>query len=180
VETGDYYALLDEEISLQKETGRNCGDCRVCCTIFDVPEVPKAAGAPCPNICDAGCKLHDSSLKPKPCVAFQCLYLDGTVDVRPNESRVIGRRLLVAEKRLGFGPIIQIQLADGLDQVEESSLETLSSIARGVLDRGGLADVFFPGPEYLPTGTQTAQFGSSEDAVMAYRALFPDRFKPGE
>jgi len=42
--------------------GRQCGECKVCCTItqIDTPEFQKLPGVRCPHLCDQGCSIYAS------------------------------------------------------------------------------------------------------------------------
>jgi len=52
-----------------------CNGCNLCCVAFTIPEISKPAFTPCPNICAAGCSLHNSDSKPKTCIDFNCDYI---------------------------------------------------------------------------------------------------------
>ena len=54
---------------------RACGACTACCTSLGVPELPKAAGDPCPHSGAHGCSIYDS--RPASCRAYRCLWLQG-------------------------------------------------------------------------------------------------------
>ncbi len=60
------------------QTSRACGGCSACCVVLPIPagEVgpgPKAAGAPCPHLCVAGCAIYAS--RPALCAKFRCAWL---------------------------------------------------------------------------------------------------------
>jgi hypothetical protein len=51
-----------------------CGDCTLCCKVYDVADFDKKAGKPCHNLRDGvGCGLW--GLHPKSCQEFKCLWL---------------------------------------------------------------------------------------------------------
>jgi hypothetical protein len=53
---------------------RQCGDCRVCCILppINEPELVKACGTPCSNLCAAGCSIQET--KPAACRTFLCAW----------------------------------------------------------------------------------------------------------
>ncbi len=54
--------------------GRSCGTCTLCCKLFPVPELGKAAGRWCPHVIQGrGCAIHDH--RPPVCRAFNCQWL---------------------------------------------------------------------------------------------------------
>jgi hypothetical protein len=50
---------------------RSCGDCHVCCDVFQIDELHKACWTPCIH-CDNGCKIHKS--RPKVCRLWFCYW----------------------------------------------------------------------------------------------------------
>lgn len=58
---------------------RECGSCTACCTLMQVPELPKPAGVSCGNLCGKGCGIYEK--RPGSCKAFQCLWLSGDIDI---------------------------------------------------------------------------------------------------
>ena len=50
---------------------KECGECTLCCTLTRVPELNKAEGVPCSNLCN-GCSIYD--IRPPSCSKFQCLW----------------------------------------------------------------------------------------------------------
>jgi hypothetical protein len=54
--------------------GRSCGSCTLCCKLFPVPDLGKAAGRWCPHVAQGrGCAIHAS--RPPICRAFHCQWL---------------------------------------------------------------------------------------------------------
>lgn len=173
-----YYALLEREIELTPPLTRECGECRVCCTLFEVPEIPKEANVACEHLCAAGCKFHGTELKPRACRAFVCLYLDGIAHVRPAQSGVVGRRLRVVEEKIGVAPVVQLHFTHELRKITPAHKKELAHLARTVLALSGLADVSLPGfPKDDPRGSRV--FTNTRAALEAYCALFPARFPKG-
>lgn len=68
---------------------RKCGECQACCVTFKVPELNKAEGVPCKNLCEAGCGIHKT--RPNVCRVYQCMWLQGVMGQKdqPNLSGVI-------------------------------------------------------------------------------------------
>jgi hypothetical protein len=57
---------------------RECGDCRVCCTLFEIPEVHKGLNEPCRHQGakgEAGCKIYGH--RPEVCRKFDCAWKQG-------------------------------------------------------------------------------------------------------
>jgi hypothetical protein len=53
--------------------GRECGSCTLCCKVYNVVELGKAAGKWCSHCKPGrGCTIHDSL--PSECAAFNCLW----------------------------------------------------------------------------------------------------------
>lgn len=53
--------------------GRTCGDCRLCCKVFPIPEIGKRGESWCPHLDpETGCTIHAD--RPKPCREFFCLW----------------------------------------------------------------------------------------------------------
>jgi hypothetical protein len=52
---------------------RACGECTLCCKLFILPELDKAAGVWCKHRVDGkGCAIHDR--RPNSCRVFQCAW----------------------------------------------------------------------------------------------------------
>ena len=52
---------------------RPCGECTLCCKLFPLPEMGKAAGQWCQHVLTgAGCAIHQA--KPQPCRTFLCSW----------------------------------------------------------------------------------------------------------
>lgn len=68
---------------------RLCGECRACCTILRVPDVPTEAQERCQHECATGCSVY--MVRPQPCRDFECLWLQGwgTRDQRPDRLKVM-------------------------------------------------------------------------------------------
>lgn len=84
---------------------RECGDCDVCCRIFelDEPAVKKAAGLLCPHHNGKGCGIYAS--RPQPCRAFFCLWrrlADFSDALRPDRCKVLFRVIRVEKPRIIF------------------------------------------------------------------------------
>ncbi len=53
---------------------KECGDCTLCCTVYDIPDLEKKAGHACFNTKgDGGCSVW--GLHPQICQDFKCLWL---------------------------------------------------------------------------------------------------------
>ena len=59
-------------------TARECGDCRVCCTLFEIAEVNKGLNRPCRHQSgpgEPGCKIYGH--RPQVCREFECAWKQG-------------------------------------------------------------------------------------------------------
>jgi len=69
---------------------RKCGDCTLCCKLFEVQALNKPQGVWCSH-CDKGkgCKIYET--RPEACQKFDCAWLAGVVpeDLKPNETHVV-------------------------------------------------------------------------------------------
>ena len=87
--------------------GRACGSCTMCCKVFRIPELDKAAGDWCRHVAQGrGCGIHPT--RPETCRAFFCHWLrNGALgeEWKPDRARFViyveagGRRLVVATDR---------------------------------------------------------------------------------
>lgn len=68
---------------------RKCGLCTACCTVLGVPELTKAAHAPCEHQCGDGCAIYDDRLPT--CKGFYCAWRLNyfTDDDRPDKTGVV-------------------------------------------------------------------------------------------
>lgn len=77
-------------------SGRTCGSCTLCCTVFKIEESGveyKAAFERCANL-RAGCSTKACAIyteRPDQCASFRCLWLDGMgpAAMRPDRSGVV-------------------------------------------------------------------------------------------
>lgn len=53
---------------------RTCGECRMCCYVFCVPDLAKKRHEWCRHVSADGCSLHDKE-RPAVCTDFACLWL---------------------------------------------------------------------------------------------------------
>jgi hypothetical protein len=71
----------------------NCGDCTLCCDLFPIEELDKAANEKC-KFCDKGCTIHGDH--PKACKEFECMYVQMEnipVELRPDKCHVIFEKM---------------------------------------------------------------------------------------
>ncbi len=55
--------------------GRTCGACRLCCKLFPLPVLEKAAGQWCRFVSRQGCSIHNGG-RPQVCREYACYWLD--------------------------------------------------------------------------------------------------------
>ena len=58
-----------------RDSGRQCGDCTVCCTAVAVYHLRKPTGTPCLHLCHTGCSIYSD--RPRECRDYECLWLEG-------------------------------------------------------------------------------------------------------
>lgn len=58
---------------LQAQT-RRCGDCKLCCYVYPIPELAKRRRTWCRYACPQGCAIHDQE-RPPVCTEFKCMWL---------------------------------------------------------------------------------------------------------
>ena len=75
-----------------------CGECKVCCTIFSIPELNKPKNMACENICNGKCSIYNS--RPDSCKNFNCLYITNSLkkEMRPDRCGV----LIAGFKDIGY------------------------------------------------------------------------------
>lgn len=70
---------------------RNCGSCTLCCKLYHVPEIAKAAGKWCQHcVTSKGCTIYTE--RPQPCRDFLCIWMQDAGlpdDWKPNQSKMI-------------------------------------------------------------------------------------------
>ena len=57
-------------------TGRVCGDCDLCCRLYEIDELKKPVQTQCVHARGSGCAIH--GLHPKTCRTFECLWIMNT------------------------------------------------------------------------------------------------------
>lgn len=70
---------------------RACGSCTLCCKLFPVPPLEKAAGRWCPHVAQGrGCGIHET--RPQVCRDFDCQWLlndDLGPEWKPERSKFV-------------------------------------------------------------------------------------------
>lgn len=70
-----------------------CGDCKLCCKLLGVVELPKAPNTWCPNCniksSNGGCRIYDN--RPQTCRDFECGWLanNGDPELRPDKIHIV-------------------------------------------------------------------------------------------
>ena len=71
--------------------GRDCGSCTLCCKVYDVPAVEKAAGTWCRHCLPGrGCGIHET--RPQHCRSFHCMWMTETwlgPEWKPERSKLV-------------------------------------------------------------------------------------------
>lgn len=72
-------------------SGRECGSCTLCCKVYNVVELGKAAGKWCSHCKPGrGCTIHDTL--PNECAAFNCLWKtmpSMSMQWKPDQSKMV-------------------------------------------------------------------------------------------
>jgi len=70
----------------------NCGECDICCKVFNIPEINSPKGEDC-QFCDSGCRVYET--RPQVCIDFECAYLvnNWREELRPDKCGVVVRQL---------------------------------------------------------------------------------------
>jgi len=70
--------------------GRDCGDCRVCCRLPDIPELNKPVNTWCRHADldrpGGGCTIYDK--RPSTCREYECAWLSGLGDEQDRPDRL--------------------------------------------------------------------------------------------
>ncbi len=81
---------LPMKSSAEIRAERTCGGCNMCCKLLGIhlDEVLKPAGSWCSK-CEIGkgCTIYDT--RPKECKTFECGWLHGITDTRPDKSKIV-------------------------------------------------------------------------------------------
>ena len=85
--------------------GRGCGECTVCCQIYeiDAPAVKKGAGVLCPHHIGTGCRIY--ATRPDECRSFFCMWrrlAEFSDALRPDRCGVLFRLIRIDEPRIIF------------------------------------------------------------------------------
>ncbi|USN98833.1 MAG: hypothetical protein H6810_11840 [Phycisphaeraceae bacterium] len=98
-----------ESPTAQRAQGRDCGTCRACCTVFDVPDVDKPRNVLCPHAdrtgSDLGCTIYTD--RPDVCRAFECAWKQGLAgeNDRPDKLGVLFYLIPLNDRRPGLGVV---------------------------------------------------------------------------
>ena len=79
-----------------------CGECNICCIVFDISETKHRAGNLCSKWCSSSrCSIYDE--RPYDCRKFECLWLETQSmpdSWRPDKLNVIMRETVAYEYRI--------------------------------------------------------------------------------
>ncbi len=103
--------------------GRECGDCVVCCVLFEVQELQKPAGKPCRHLAPAGgCGIYET--RPQACRVWMCGWrlIPGLPENwRPDLSGILVYQMPCTEP--GYGPdAFVLALTKGADYLADASV----------------------------------------------------------
>ncbi len=84
-------AAISSASEAQAAPGRECGSCTLCCKVYNVVELGKAAGKWCSHCKPGrGCTIHDKL--PNECAAFNCLWKtmpSMSMQWKPEQSKMV-------------------------------------------------------------------------------------------
>jgi hypothetical protein len=88
----DLQMLDGERLSVRGDSKiRKCGDCKLCCKVFTIPELNKLAGEWCPHCPGKGCSTYQS--RPNTCREYRCVWLERPEslpdELRPDKTSVV-------------------------------------------------------------------------------------------
>jgi hypothetical protein len=69
-----------------QEPARSCGDCTLCCTVLRVDALRKLGGVSCAALGARGCTIY--ARRPHICRAYQCLWLQGELELADRPDRL--------------------------------------------------------------------------------------------
>ncbi len=82
--------MLDQDYDTPAP-GRECGNCTLCCKVYDIHEIRKPEGRWCQHCTPGrGCRIHED--RPDQCREFFCLWLtdaDIPLDWKPERTKVV-------------------------------------------------------------------------------------------
>lgn len=78
---------------------RSCGECRVCCTLGEVPEINKPSHVECWHACESGCAIYDKPERPKVCLDFECAWKRGA-GAETDRPDIIGAMFTVNKEQV--------------------------------------------------------------------------------
>jgi hypothetical protein len=66
-----------------------CGDCDICCKVFDIHELDTPSGEYCRHCTGGACGIHEE--RPQVCRGYECAYLanDWNESLRPDKCGVV-------------------------------------------------------------------------------------------
>lgn len=76
----------------------------MCCVLPAIKELAKPANVPCNNLTDKGCGIYDK--RPQVCRDFECHWLDGSGEVRPDVMGAYTTRMPDSNGWSGAGGIL--------------------------------------------------------------------------
>lgn len=106
---------------------RECGTCNMCCTATFVPEFSKEAGVQCKHCRNGnGCSIYEE--RPTSCRTFECLWLQGDLNIRPDESGFMLEKLPdvpVVIALLDEGRSIEPEMTEALSDYKDKGLAVI-------------------------------------------------------
>lgn len=135
-------------INKEREKGRSCGECTVCCTVMEVKEINKPFRTTCSHLCMTGCGIYET--RPGECAIYECLWLQGWYG--NEESRPDKLGILLNSVETGKGMVIVAwevweKAAEGrkasylLEKLSKLQPLVLKTLGRGMQIIGRLGDL---------------------------------------
>ena len=154
--------------ALQIVPGRECGSCSLCCKVYNIVEIDKAAGKWCGQCKPGrGCKIHDNL--PTECAQFNCLWrTDAAMPAqwKPDQAKMV----------TSIHPItrnIQIQVDPGLPSQLLERRPDVAAAERRVASAN--ANIGVARAAYFPVFTLSGAAGVESTAAGTWFTA-PSRF----
>jgi hypothetical protein len=159
-------------------SGKQCGDCSLCCKALAIPELGKPKDSWCPKFARGrGCSIYQD--RPLSCRTFACHWLlDPRLgpEWKPNKSKMI----LVAEDDLKL--VIYVDAAANQPWRQEPYFSQLTAMADQGLARGAMVLIAQHGRTRLLLPDREVDLGalSPDDSIVLEEAVTPmgRRYEP--
>lgn len=105
---------------------KECGECQMCCVMFNIPDTDSLPDQKCKHQCESGCAIY--TIRPKPCRDYECLWL--VDDNIPDEFRPDKLGCIVDIHHSTIGPAIICKQAYDNQYKEKPIADYLTELSR--------------------------------------------------